>query len=58
MVSKLQIYISINQLTESDYFESFQLEYIYSLRTLELRKFPEISSDVKIEIDLLNYHQL
>lgn len=51
-------YLSINQLTESDYFESLQLEYIYSLRTLELRKFPEISSDVKIEIDLLNYHQL
>ncbi|MFT5662553.1 MAG: hypothetical protein ACI9TV_003210 [Sulfurimonas sp.] len=51
-------YISINQLTESDYSKSLQLEYIYSRRTRELRKFSEIYSDVTIEVDLLNYHQL
>lgn len=51
-------YIAINQLTESDYSKHLQLEYIYSRRTLELRDFPEISSDVTTEVDLLNYHQL
>lgn len=52
------LYLAINKLAESDYSEALQLEYIYSLRTLELRKFSEISSDVKMEVDLLNYHQL
>ncbi|GIT97519.1 hypothetical protein [Sulfurovum sp. TSL1] len=51
-------YLAINQLAESDYSKALQLEYIYSLRTLELRKFSEIYSDVKMEVDLLNYHQL
>ena len=50
-------YLAINQLTESDYAKSLQLEYIYSLRTLELREFSEISSDVTTKVDLLNYHQ-
>ncbi len=51
-------YLAINQLTEDNYSKPLQLEHIYSLRTLELRKFSEISSDVKSEVDLLNYHQL
>lgn len=51
-------YIAINQLTESDYAKSLQLEYFYSRRTLKLREFSEISSDVTTDTDLLNYHQL
>ena len=51
-------YLAITKLTEDDFSKSLQLEYTYSLRTFKLRKFSEISSDVRTELDLLNYHQL
>lgn len=51
-------YIAINKIKKSDYSVPLQLEHIYSLRTLELREFSEIASDVATELDLLNYHQL
>ena len=51
-------YLAINQLSESDYAKSLQLEYVYSRRTLVLRGFTEIASNVSTELDLLNYHQL
>ena len=51
-------YLAIDQLTESNYEKSLQLEYVYSRRTSELRTFSEIASNVNTEVDLLNYHQL
>jgi hypothetical protein len=52
------LYLAIHQLSEKDYSKPLQLEYEYSLRTIELRGFPEIVSNVTNEVDLLNYHQL
>ncbi len=52
------LYLAIQQLSEKDYSKPLQLEYEYSLRTLELRGFSEIVSNVNNEVDLLNYHQL
>lgn len=51
-------YLAINQLTENDFAKPLQLEYIYTRRTLELRGYSEIYTDVSTNIDLLNYHQL
>ncbi len=51
-------YLATNGLTENDYNKPLQLEYVYSRRTLPRRDFAEIMSNVKTEIDLLNYHQL
>ncbi len=51
-------YLAVNQLSESEYKKSLQLEYNYSGRILDLRDFSEISSNVSTEVDLLNYHQL
>lgn len=52
------MHLAINGLEENNYNNPLQLEYVYSLRTIPLRDFPEIRSQVKLESDLLNYHQL
>lgn len=52
------IHLAINGLQENEFNNPLQLEYVYSLRTIPLRELPEIRSQVKLESDLLNYHQL
>lgn len=51
-------YLSITNFNEDEFNKALQLEYTYSLRTLPLRTFSDIKSDIITEIDLLNYHQL
>ena len=52
------MHLAINGLHEDEFKKPLQLEYVYSLRTVPLREFTEIRSQVKLESDLLNYHQL
>lgn len=52
------IHLAINGLKDTEFNNPLQLEYVYSLRTLPFREFKEIKSQVKLQSDLLNYHQL
>ncbi|WP_339138291.1 MAG: hypothetical protein WGN25_08575 [Candidatus Electrothrix sp. GW3-4] len=52
------LFTAINNLKESDFQKHLQLEYTYTRRTLPVRKYDQIVSDVTTESDLLNYHQL